>query len=106
MQMTTTESSRVWEIMSQASKAANASEDFNGENWIRFSMPTRGSIKSLGIGGESYSLFRLFQVLAKVDLYRSIDLTKSFKNDAPRAASILGIASAVLRENKQRTQGR
>jgi hypothetical protein len=33
-------------------------------------------IKSLGIGGESYSLFRLFQVLAKVDLYRSIDLNQ------------------------------
>jgi len=105
LQLTTTESSRVWEIMSEAAKAANASEDFNGENRISFSMPTRGSIKTIGIGGESFSLFRLFQVLAKEDLYRSIDVTKNFKNDAPRAASILGIASAVLSENKQRTQG-
>jgi hypothetical protein len=106
MQLTTTESSRVWEIMSEAAKAANASEDFNGENWIRFSMPTRGSFKSIGIGGETFSLFRLFQLLAKEDLYRSIDLTKSFKNDAPRSASILGIASGVLIENTKRAQRR
>ena len=100
IQLTTTEPSRVWEVMSQAAKAANASEDFNGENSIGFWMPTRGSLKTITIGGENYSLFRLFQLLAKEDLYRWIDLTKSFKNDAPRAASILGVASAVLSENK------
>lgn len=106
VQLTTSESSRLWEIMSHAAKAANASEDFNGENSIRFSMPTRGGIKTISIGGENFNLFRLFQLLGKEDLYRSIDLTKSFKNDAPRSASILGIASAVLSENKQRAQGR
>jgi hypothetical protein len=106
MQLTTTESSRAWETISQAAKAANASEDFNGENWIHFSMPTRRSFKAIEIGGESFSLFRLFQLLAKDDLYRSFDLTKSFKNEAPRAASILGIASTVLSENKQRAQGK
>lgn len=106
MQLTTTEPSRVWEVMSQTAKAANASEDFNGENSIGFWMPTRGGFRTIGIGGENFSLFRLFQLLAKEDLYRSIDLTKSFKNDAPRAASILGIASALLSENAQRAQGR
>lgn len=105
-QLTTTEPSRAWETISQAAKAANASEDFNGENWIHFSMPTRRSFKSIDIGGESFSLFRLFQLLAKEDLHRSFDFTKSFKNDAPRAASILGIASTVLSESKQRVQGK
>lgn len=100
MQLTTTEPSRAWEVMSQATKAANSSEDFNGENSIAFWMPTRGGFKTIGIGGESFSLFRLFHLLANDDLYRSIDLTKSFKNDAPRAASILGIASAILKDNK------
>lgn len=96
MQLSTTDRSRVWEIMSHAAKAANASADFNGENWIRFSIPTRSGIKTIGIGGENFSLFRVFQVLAKDDLYRSIDLTKSFKNDAARATSILAIASQIL----------
>ncbi len=106
MQMTTTAPSRVGEIMSHAAKAANGSEDFNGENWIRFSMLTRRGMKTIGIGGENFSLVRLFQLLAKEDLYRSIELTKSFKNDAPRAASILGIASGVLSEDEQRAQGK
>lgn len=105
-QLTTTEPSRAWETISQAAKAANASDDFTGENWIHFSMPTRRSFKSIDIGGENFSLFRLFQLLAKEDLYRSFELTKSFKNDAPQAASILGIASAVLTENAQRAQRR
>lgn len=96
VQLTTTDPTRVWEIMSRAAKAANASEDFNGENWIRFSMLTRSGIKTIGIGGDNFSLSRGFQLLAKDDLYRSIDLAKSFKNDAPRATSILAIASAIL----------
>jgi hypothetical protein len=105
MQLTTTEPSWAWEVMSQAAIAANASEDFNGENSIGFWMPTRGGFKTIGIGGENFSLFRLFQLLAKEDLYRSIDLTKSFKNDAPRATSILAIASAILKENKLSSSG-
>lgn len=99
MQLTTTDRSRAWEIMSYAAKAANASDAFTGENWIRFSMPSTSGIKTIGIGGENFSLFRMFQLLAKDDLYRSIDLTKSFKNDAPRANSILAIANAILKEN-------
>lgn len=96
MQLSNTDRSRVWEIMSHAAKAANASADFNGENSIRFSLPTRSGIKTISIGGENFSLFRVFQMLAKDDVYRSIDLTKSFKNDAPRATSILAIASQIL----------
>lgn len=106
VQLNTLDSSRAWEVVSQAVKAANAAEDFDGENWIQFSMPTKRSFKAIAIGGESYSLSRLFQLLAKDDLHRSFDFTKSFKNDATRAASILGIASTVLSENKQRVQGR
>jgi hypothetical protein len=96
MQLTTTDRTRGWEIMSLAAQAANASEDFNGENWIRFSMPTRNGLKTIGIGGEDFSLFHCFELLAKDDLYRSIDLTKSFKNDAAHATAILAIANATL----------
>lgn len=97
-QMTMSDSSRAWDIMNNAAKAANASEDFNGENWIRFSMVTRNGVKTNGIGGEEFSLFRVFQLLSKNDLYRSIDLAKSFKNEATQADSILGITSAILQK--------
>jgi hypothetical protein len=100
VQLTALDHSRAWDMMGRAAQAANACEDFNGENWIRFSMPVTSGIKTIGIGGENFSLFRVFQLLAKNDLYRSIELTKSFKTDAPRATSILAIASAVLKETK------
>ncbi|MCA1577055.1 MAG: hypothetical protein LC794_06790 [Acidobacteria bacterium] len=100
MQLTTADRSRAWEIMGHAAKAANASDTFTGEDWIRFSVPSTRGVKTIGIGGEHFSLFRVFQLLAKDDLYRSIELTKSFRNDTPRATSILAIASAVLKETK------
>lgn len=100
MQMTTIDNARTWELMSLTAKAANDHEDFIGENWVRFSISTRAGIKTIGIGGANFSLFRLFQLLAKEDIYRSIDLTKTLKHDAARAASILGVASSVLGENE------
>ena len=100
VQLAALDHARAWDIMGRAAQAANACEDFNGENWIRFSLPAASGIKTIGIGGENFSLFRVFQLLAKDDLYRSLELTKSFKHDAPRATSILAIASAVLKETK------
>ena len=40
--------------------------------------------------------FKFEQLLAKDELDRATDLAKSFKNDAPRAAATLAIASAIL----------
>jgi len=96
MLFTMLDPSRAWEVMNRAVQAANAAEDFNGENWIYLSMPSTSGIKSIGIGGDGFSLARVFQLLAKDDLYRAIDLTKSFKHDAARATSTLAIASAML----------
>lgn len=95
-QLATLDRNRGWEIMNRAAEAANASEDFNGENWIYLSMPSTSGIKSIGIGGEGFSLSRVFQLLATDDLYRAIDLTKSFKHDAARATATLAIASTML----------
>jgi hypothetical protein len=95
-QLTAIDRSRGWEIMNRAVEAANASQDFNGENWIYLSMPSTSGIKSLGIGGKEFSLSGVFQLLAKDDLYRAIDLMKSFKHDAARAAATLAIANAIL----------
>lgn len=53
-------------------------------------------IKSINIEGENFSLSRLFQLLAKDDVHRAIDLTKMFKHDAARANSTLAVAGAIL----------
>ncbi|HEX5876647.1 MAG TPA: hypothetical protein VFY60_18520 [Pyrinomonadaceae bacterium] len=88
---------RAWELMSEVVKAANSTEKFTGEN-VQFRVPlmTKDGLKLISIGGEDFGLSGIIRSLAKDDLYRSIDLAKSFKNELPRATAILAIASAVL----------
>lgn len=106
LQVTATDQTRVWETMSRVAKAANECENFHGENEIYFSILSRNGTKSIGIGGENFSLNRAFQLLAKDDFYRAIDLTKSFNHEAPRAASILAIASEILNETRSLADAR
>jgi hypothetical protein len=87
---------RAWLTMSEAVKAANQADNFTGENQITFSIATRNDIKFDQIGGAESSLAGIFPLLAKDDLNRSVDLARSFKNDAPRAAAILAIAASLL----------
>jgi hypothetical protein len=87
---------RAWQTMDEAVKAANAAESFTGENQLNSSLFTKSGVKFTSIGGEDFSLSGVLRSLTEDDLYRSIDLAKSFKNDAPRAAATLAIASTLL----------
>jgi hypothetical protein len=88
---------RAWEIMGEAVKAANSAEKFTGENvQLRFAIVSTSGLKISSVGGEDFGLSGVLRSLTKDDLYRSIDLAKSFKNDAPRANAILATANAVL----------
>jgi len=87
---------RAWQIMSEAVKEANQADNFTGENLITFSIGTKDDIKFNRIGGEESGLAGIFRLLAKDDLNRSVDLAKSFKNDAPRATATLAIAGSLL----------
>jgi hypothetical protein len=93
---------RVWEILDEAVKAANLTENFTGENiQLTFPLWTKAGPKFPSIGGEDFSLSGVLGALTKDDLYRSIDLAKSFKNDAPRATAILAIARAMLAKDAE-----
>lgn len=96
---------RAWEIIDEAGKEANRLEGFTGENAITFPLMTRSSVKFISIGGEDFSLSNAFRLLAKDDLYRALDLAKSFKYDAPRATATLAIASSILEKPKDRITG-
>lgn len=97
-QFVTADRVRAWEIMGEAVKAANSAEKFTGENLqLTFSLlATRSGVKLTDVRAEDFGLSGVLRALTKDDLYRSIDLAKSFKNDAPRATATLAIASAVL----------
>lgn len=87
---------RAWQTMSEAVKAANQADNFTGENQITYSIAAKNVIKFTQIGGEESGLAGLFRLLAKDDLNRSVDLARSFKNDAPRATATLAIAGSLL----------
>lgn len=88
---------RAWEMMGEVVKAANSAETFTGENAeIFFPMNTNSGFKLTHIGGQGFSFSGVLRSLTQDDFYRSIDLAKSFKNEAPRATATLAIASAVL----------
>ena len=87
------------EIIGEVVKEANRFEGFTGENTVTFPLMTGSGARFLHIGGENFSLTNTFRALAKDDVYRAIDLAKSFKYDAPRATATLAIASAILRQD-------
>lgn len=98
-QLVTADRSKAWELMSEIIKSGNAAETFTGENTeIYFPTATSSGLTMSPVGGEEFGLTGVFGKLAKEDLYRSIDLAKSFKKDAPRATATLAIARAVLDE--------
>jgi tetratricopeptide (TPR) repeat protein len=88
---------RAWEIMGEVVKAANNSERFNGDNIeLHFPFATKSGLRIISVGGADFGLSGALRSLAKDDLYRSIDLAKEFKNDAPRAIALLAVASSLL----------
>jgi hypothetical protein len=92
---------RAWEILGEAVKAANSSDKFIGDTTsLTFSLlSTRSGLNITSVSAEDFSLSGVLRSLTKDDLYRAIDLARSFKNDAPRAAAILSVAGAVLNGN-------
>ena len=91
---------RAWEIADEAVKEVNRLEEFNPEHVLVFPLMTSSGVKFIYVDGEHFNLASLFRALARDDLYRALDLAKSFKYDAPRAAVTLAIASSILQKEK------
>lgn len=90
---------RTWEIMGEAVKAANNSEQFNGESVeLHFPFATKSGLRITSVGGAEFGVSGVLRSLAADDLYRSLDVAKSFKNDAPRAVAVLAIAGSLLQK--------
>ena len=88
---------RAWELLGEAVKAANSVETFTGDGDLVLGvLATRTDIKMMTVKATDFSLTGLINTLAEVDLTRTSDLAKSFKNAGPRATAILAMAHAVL----------
>ena len=94
---------RSWEVAAEAVKAANATEEFSGEaNGMRVVLITSSGLKLIDLDTSALNLSALVSSLAKQDLARTIDLAKSFKNEAPRSVAILAAASAAMAKAKDK----
>jgi len=93
---------RAWEIVSEAVKAANSSSGFTGADAqivSRFAT-SRGATTS-NFDVESFDLNGIFGLLAREDLFRAVELAKSFTGEAPRATATLAIVHAVLEQKRK-----
>jgi hypothetical protein len=100
-QMFAVDHNRVWELMTEAARAANSATDFTGEDAEIVSRLTSGrGASTTSFSADSFDLAGIFGLLAKNDLYRAIELAKNFNGEAPRAVATLAIAHAVLEKKK------
>jgi tetratricopeptide (TPR) repeat protein len=98
---------RAWEVVSEAVKSANSATGFTGsdaEIVSRF-QTTRGTSTS-NFNVESFDLNGIFGLMAKDDLFRAVELAKSFTGEAPRATATLAIIRAVLDKKQNRRESR
>jgi hypothetical protein len=93
---------RAWEMLGEAVKAANSADSFTGDSeQLTFGLlMSRSGLKTNHIHATDFSLPGLFHALAEIDLNRTAEMAKSFKNPAPRATAILSAAGAVLNKKK------
>jgi len=91
--------SRAWEVFNKTVKFANSSENFTGDD---IHMPsgsmiaTKNGTRFVRLPETDFNFSRVLRALAQDDLFRSLELAKSFKYDATRAYAMLAIARAVL----------
>jgi hypothetical protein len=94
---------RAWEILSEIIKAANAADSFTGEDSRIYSRLQTGNMTVVRSSTtEDFDLASLFHQLARADLLRAVQVTKTFTGQAPRAVATLAIAHSVLATKKAR----
>jgi hypothetical protein len=96
---------RGWELVAEAVRAANSSSGFTGEDAQivhRFKTP-RGT-STTNFDADSFDLNGIFGLLARDDLFRAVELAKSFTAEAPRATATLAIVRALLDQKRNETR--
>ncbi|HJU54175.1 MAG TPA: hypothetical protein VJ715_06375, partial [Pyrinomonadaceae bacterium] len=102
-----TDRARAWELISDVVRAGNSAEGFTGEDArLSITLRYRNGVVMQNTNATDFDLPGLFRGLAKDDLYRAIEATKSFTAEAPRANAQLAIARAVLEEKQKAASGR
>jgi len=91
-----------WDVMGDAIKAANSAEAFTGEDGqMRFQMLTKGMSSVRQSSAPDFDVTGIFEVLAKEDYEKAVDLARAFQRDAPRASAVIAIARSILSDKQK-----
>jgi hypothetical protein len=83
-------------------RAGNSAEGFTGEDArLSVTLRFRNGVMMNSVNATDFDLPSLFRGLAKDDLYRAIEVARTFTAEAPRANAHLAIARAVLDEKRK-----
>src|ERR1700752_2327436 len=92
---------RAWETLSDVVKAANGAEAFTGEDSrISARIQTKFMVEMTNATAEDFDLLAVFRPLARADLFRAVQVAKTFTGEAPRSVATLAIARSVLETNR------
>src|ERR1700686_705707 len=92
---------RSWSVASDAIKAANAVPGFTGEDAkLSARLRTKNVISMISVDEPSFNIVNLFDLLSRDDLQLALNLANDLKEESPRAAATLTIASSILKKQK------
>lgn len=97
--MRVVEPTRVWDAISDAAEAANATEGFTGaDSMLTATVNAKSQILIKKENVPDFDLEGIFGETARSDFDRAVLLAGGFKGEAPRVNAVIAIARAVLNE--------
>ncbi|MBC7933453.1 MAG: hypothetical protein H7Z38_23070, partial [Rubrivivax sp.] len=91
---------RAWELMLEVVKASNAAKEFTGEDGrLNARLQTKNGTWATSGTAQTFDLSGLFAALAREDMQRAVDLTRTFDSESPRAFATLAIARSALEKD-------
>lgn len=97
--MRVVEPTRMWDAISDAAEAANATEGFTGEDsMLTETVNARSQILIKKENVPDFDIEGVFGETARSDFDRAILLAGGFKGEAPRVNAVIAVARAVLND--------
>jgi hypothetical protein len=93
------ERTRTWDSVFEAVKAANSAEGFTGEDGnLNILFQAKGYSSASDLPEADFDVKGIFNLLANDNYDRAAELASGFQGEAPRAAAVIAIAQALLKE--------
>jgi hypothetical protein len=93
------DATRIWDALFEAVKAANSAESFTGDRGaIKTFMNSKGQLTQKTQPVSDFDVRGIFELVARSDYDRAIQLAAGFQAEAARANATIAIAQAVLND--------